>query len=279
MAAKADLHIHSTASDGAMPPEQVVAVARELGLTTIALTDHDSIAGIQKARKAAEEIPVRVMNGIEITTAFRGREVHMLAYAFDIENEKLTKLLSDHKKARMERAKAIIRQLQKEGLELTIDEVMAEAATNNICRPHIAMVLVDKGYIATPKEAFIRYLSDEAIGELQDFYYSLSDVIAIIKNAGGVTVIAHPGRLYTEDELEEMVEMGIDGIEIIHPGHNYPMQQRLDEFAKKHNLLKTGGSDFHGNQKKFYKNFGIIGITEKDVEKIERMARHRKKTT
>lgn len=276
MPGKADLHIHTTASDGSMPPEQIVSVALKLGLRTIAITDHDTIAGISAAHESAKTTTITIMNGVEITTIFNHREVHMLAYDFDIEDLNLNELLLEHKKARYKRAKAIIHQLQKKGLDLNIDEAMAETSTNNVCRPHIAAVLVNKGYVATSKEAFLRYLSDEAIDDLEDFYYPLNEVIEVVKRAGGVSIIAHPGRLYSDVELDEMVQMGIDGIEIVHPSHSHPIQQHLDEFAKKHNLLKTGGSDFHGKEKQYYNRFGIFGITLEEVEKIERIAKHRK---
>lgn len=276
MPGKADLHIHTTASDGSMPPEQIVSVALKLGLRTIAITDHDTIAGISAAHESAKTTTLTIMNGVEITTIFNHREVHMLAYDFDIEDLSLNELLLEHKKARYKRAKAIIHQLQKKGLDLNIDEAMAETSTNNVCRPHIAAVLVNKGYVATSKEAFLRYLSDEAIDDLEDFYYPLNEVIEVVKSAGGVSIIAHPGRLYSDVELDKMVQMGIDGIEIVHPSHSHPIQQHLDEFAKKHNLLKTGGSDFHGKEKQYYNRFGIFGITLEEVEKIERIAKHRK---
>lgn len=276
MAAKADLHIHSTASDGLMQPAEVVDAAKELHLKTIALTDHDTIDGIQPARKAAADAGIKVMSGVEITTAFEKGEVHMLAYDFDLEDETLKKYLNDHKKARVKRAKEIINSLQKKGLQVTINEVMAESKAQNVCRPHIAAVLFSKGYVATLKEAFIRYLSDEALGVIKNFYHSLHEVVAMVRGAGGVAVIAHPGRLYSEGQLKKFVEAGIDGIEITHPSHSFEIQKNLEQFAKKYDLLTTGGSDFHGKTKKYYRHFGTLGITEKDVKKIEGLALHRK---
>ncbi len=276
MPTKADLHIHSTASDGMMTPGEIVKTAEGLNLNVIALTDHDSIEGISAARKAASKTPVTVINGAEITVCFDNREIHLLAYAFDLENKKLNECLRKHKIKRVERAKVIIGHLQKEGLELSIDEVLAEASSRNVCRPHIAAVLVSKGYVATLKEAFLRYLSDEKLGKLNNFYHSLEEVVMIVKQAGGVAVIAHPGRLYTEKQLKKIVASGIDGVETAHPAHSYDIQQYLEQFAEKNNLLTTGGSDFHGKRKKYYRYFGTLGVNEKQVQKVERLAAHRK---
>ncbi len=276
MPAKADLHIHSTASDGLMEPAEVVAAAAELKLTAISLTDHDTVEGILAARKAAAAADISIMNGVEITTAFENREVHMLAYGFDLEDETLRELLQDHKRARIKRAKGIIQALQKKGLQITIDEVLAESKTQNVCRPHIAAVLVSKGYVTTLKEAFLRYLSDEALGSIKNFYHSLNYAVAVVKEAGGVAVIAHPGRLYSEQQLKKMVEAGIDGVETAHPAHSFKIQSYLEQFAEKYNLLATGGSDFHGKTKDYYRHFGVLGVSENQVEKINRLANYRK---
>lgn len=272
----ADLHIHSTASDGLMSPAEVVTAANSLHLETIALTDHDSIAGVLAAKKAAEGLDVTLINGVEITACFERREIHLLAYAFNIKDEGLNACLQDHKKARIERAKYIIDRLGKKGLHVTIDEVRAEAISSNICRPHIAAVLVEKGYVATPREAFIRFLSDEALGEMQNFYRNLKDVIAVVKQAGGVAVIAHPGRLYSDMQLNKIISAGIDGIETVHPAHTYVIQQKLEQLALKNDLLTTGGSDFHGRRRTYYRHFGMLGVNGEDVEKINRLASHRK---
>lgn len=277
--AKADLHLHSTASDGNMSPEEVVNAARKLNLSVIALTDHDTIQGVKPAQKAARELELEVLPGIEITTDFNGRECHLLAYNFDTTNEKLNELLSTNKNARVERAKWIIGQLGQKGLELDIEEVLAEAGGKNVGRPHIAEILRKKGYIASAREAFIRYLSDEALGPIQSNYLLIEDVIEIVKQAGGVTILAHPGRLYSLHELSQLVEAGIDGLEMIHPSHNYELQKEMEAFAEEHNLITTGGSDFHGRVKSYYRHFGVLTITTRQVDKIKALSAHRKKVS
>lgn len=277
--AKADLHLHTTASDGKMTPEKIVETAEKLNLSVIALTDHDTIEGFEPARNAACNVAVEVLPGIELTTDFNNRECHLLAYNFNVENDALNSLLSSNKNARVKRAKWIIGELQKKGFDLDIQEVLAEAGGKNVGRPHIAAILMKKGYIASMKEAFIRHLSDEALGPIQSDYASIKTVIDVVKQAGGVTILAHPGRLYNRQELTQCVEAGIDGIENIHPSHNYELQKEMEAFAEQHNLLTTGGSDFHGREKSYYRHFGVLTVNTRQSDKIKTLSAHRKKVS
>ncbi|MGD8426069.1 MAG: PHP domain-containing protein [Balneolaceae bacterium] len=274
---KADLHIHTVESDGNMSPKDVVRLAGKHKLEIISITDHDTIRGYRKARETAQELGIQLLPGVEITSNFDGRECHLLAYCFDPDHEVINKLLVHHHRSRLDRGKWIINELSKEGLDLDIEEVKAEAKGGNIGRPHIAAVLIDKGYVASFKEAFIRYLSDDALGNIQNGYYGHHKVIESVKESGGAVVIAHPGKLYTEQELEALVEAGVDGIEFIHPSHNYQTQQRIEKFAEKHNLLLTGGSDYHGGNNEYQKFFGIVTINAKYAQRLIRMTQQRKK--
>lgn len=274
--AKADLHIHTTASDGRSTPEEVVQRAHKHQLDIIAITDHDTIRGYQQAREIAEELDIQLLSAVEISADFDGRECHLLAYCFDPTHPAIKTLLAKHHRSRLERGKWIVEQLSKEGLEIDIEEVKAEANGANIGRPHIASVLIDKGYVASFKEAFIRYLSDESLGNIYNNYYSHHKVIDKVKEAGGAVVIAHPGELYTEDELKSLVDAGVDGIEFIHPSHDYQVQKRIEKFAETHNLLMTGGSDFHGGDAGYQKFFGVVTINTKYVHRLLRMTNQRK---
>lgn len=274
--AKADLHIHTNASDGRSTPQQILQRASEHKLDIIAITDHDTIRGYKEARNVIGDYDVELLSGAEITADFNGRECHLLAYCFSPDHPAINKLIATHYHSRLERAKWIIGQLAQEGLDLDIGEVKAEANGANVGRPHIASVLVDKGYVASYKEAFIRYLSDEALGKIHNEYYTHHEVIEAVKEAGGVIVIAHPGNLYSEDELEELVAAGIDGIEFLHPSHDYQTQKRIEQFAAAHNLLTTGGSDFHGSDKDYQKFFGVVTVNTKYVHQLKRLADQRK---
>lgn len=274
---KADLHIHTTASDGNSTPAEIVESAVKHNLQIIAITDHDTIAGVKKAKEAALNTDLQIISGVEITSDFNDREVHLLAYCFDLDNPEMQKLLLDHKKARTKRAKWILSQLKKQGLDITIDEVKAEANGSSLGRPHIAAVLVDKGYVASFKEAFIRYLSNESLGAIDNEYYTANEVIKIVKGAGGAVVVAHPGLMYSTDDLVELVEAGIDGIEVLHPSHNFQVQKGMKEFAERHMLLQTGGSDFHGGLSDYQKYFGVITVNTNVVERMIHMTDQRKK--
>ena len=277
--AKADLHIHTTASDGRMNPRELVQEAASLNLGTIAITDHDTIAAVAKARQEAEEHGVEVLSGVEITSSFGDQECHLLGYGFDLENPSLKKLLKKHQQARVDRARWIIQQLQEQGLQLDIDEVLAEANARNVGRPHIAEILRKKGYVGSIREAFIRYLSDERLGVIKNNYESFNVVIKTLKQAGGVAVLAHPGRMYDEKQLEELQQGGLDGIETKHPSHTYERQKWIETFAEKYNLLETGGSDYHGEPKNYYRHFGTLTAPRGCVEKINKLAQRRKEVS
>ncbi len=273
---KADLHIHTTASDGRISPNEIVPLACENGLEVIAITDHDTIKGYFPAREAAKELEVEVLPGVELTCDFNGRESHLLAYCFDVENDGMKKLLAEHKQARLDRIEWIVGELTQQGLEIDKEEVRAEAGGGNVGRPHVASVLVKKGYVGSAKEAFIRYLGNHALGPIQSYYVSYHQAIQHIRSAGGATVLAHPGVLYSQSELEEWIQAGLDGIEVVHPSHNYEKQKKFQEIADQNNLLKTGGSDYHGNGEGYLRHFGVINMSLNEVDKLKRMTRQRK---
>lgn len=273
---KADLHIHTTASDGRLSPAGAVSLAKENGLEVISITDHDTIKAYSKAVQTGTEIGVEVLSGVELTCDFKGRESHLLGYNFDADDDSLRQLLVKHKKARLERAEWIVEQLTNQGLELDKDEVQAEAGGGNVGRPHIASVLIKKGYVANAKEAFIRYLGNRALGPIQNHYISFEQALAIIKDAGGATVLAHPGVLYTDDELEVWIESGLDGFEAIHPSHNYDLQKKYQNLADQHELLVTGGSDYHGKKSEYLQHFGVVTLSLENVRRLKRMTEQRK---
>jgi len=273
---KTDLHIHSTASDGQYTPSEVVRLAKERNLDIIALTDHDTFSGFMEAYEKGVEEGVEVLSGMEITADYGGRESHLLAYCFDIEADSIKDLQRRHCLARLDRAKQIVDTLQKWGFDLDIEEVKAEARGLNIARPHIATVLVRKGYVANHREAFMRYLKDQMLQHIESGYDDYKNVIQCVREAGGVTVIAHPGLSYTLFDLERFVEAGIDGIEFIHPSHNYKLQKRYEKWAEENQLLVTGGSDFHGSNNNHMQNFGILAVNNELAHRVKRLSRQRK---
>lgn len=276
MLPKADLHIHTTCSDGKLSPAEAVEMAAEKKLSCISITDHDTYKGYFQALDAAEKHEIELVPGAEITAAIGDKEAHILAYYFDPNTDYLEKFFIQQKDARKQRIKGIIKTVQKNGLEVDFDEVWAEANGANIGRPHVARVLAHKGYVSNQREAFIRYLSNEKLGTIENFYVDYREVIEIVKNVGGAVIVAHPGRLYSDEEVKAFVEAGVDGFECIHPGHNYRLQKKYTEFCEKNNLLMTGGSDTHEGKDAGYTNMGVVTIAYKHVEKMKRMTEQRK---
>ncbi|MEX0721932.1 MAG: PHP domain-containing protein [Balneolaceae bacterium] len=277
MLPKADLHIHTVCSDGKLQPIEAVQLAKEKKLVSLSITDHDTFSGYFDAEQEAIKLDIELIPGVEITSTFGEKEAHILAYYFDPATSYLKQFLADQKKARKERIKGIIHTVNKNGLDVDYDEVWAEANGANIGRPHLARVLMQKGYVHNSKEAFIRYLSNQKLGTIKNTYPHYKEVIEIIKEAGGACIVAHPGKMYNNDDLKEFVESGIDGFECIHPSHNFTLQKKYTEFCENHALLRTGGSDSHEGIDAGYTNLGVVTIAYKHVEKMKRMTDQRKK--
>ncbi len=274
---KADLHTHTIASDGAFSAEELLEKAAKKKLKIISITDHDTIKGYLNGKEKAKELNIELIPGVEVSAVWKEREIHVLIYCFDENDEGFRKMLFNQKKARISRMKRIVNLLQKQGLDITMDEVRAEAGPGNVGRPHAAAVLIHKGYVASVAEAFIRYLSTEKLGNVKTEYVTVKELVVIAKEAGGVLSLAHPGPLYTKDEIDELTSLGLDGIECIHPSHNFNLQRTFSKIAARDNLLVTGGSDFHGKGKKDYDPyFGIVTLGDQHVMSLKRMARRRR---
>ncbi len=251
-----DLHIHTTESDGTLTPSQVVRYAKEKGLKAIAITDHDTIHGNEEAIKEGISAGVEVIPGVEISVDYSPGTMHMLGYFITTEdpilNEKLT-LLQD---SRADRNPRIIEKLNKLGLSLTYDEVVQVSGGGQVGRPHMAQVLMKKGYTKSIKEAFDKYLGKGAPAYLDKFRLSAVEAITMITDAGGIPVLAHPFTLYckSSDELDALVEklvnQGLQGLEVYYSEHDERKTSSYKLLAKRYNLAITGGSDFHGKNMK-----------------------------
>ncbi|MEX2573115.1 MAG: PHP domain-containing protein [Balneolaceae bacterium] len=275
---KADLHIHTRASDGSCDSEEILRLAVEKGISTISITDHDTIGGYLKARKAAENLPVTLIPGVEFTALHSGKEIHVLAYNFNPDDPGLKHLLGKQKLARLDRMEKILGFLRKnEGIDLTLDEIKGQAGSNNVGRPHIAQILVKKKIVASVAEAFIRYLGTPLIEKIDVGYRCIEEIADVVGEAGGATILAHPGPLYNPDEMQELIDAGLDGLECIHPSHSFDQQKRFTELAARQHLLVTGGSDFHGTGREYDPYFGIVTLSDKRVKDLERITENRKK--
>lgn len=277
MLSKADLHIHTTCSDGRLTPVEAVELAAEKNLKAFSITDHDTFEGYFEAIDKANELGVELIPGVEITCSFGNKEAHLLAYYFSVETEYFAEFLLSQRVARRDRIKGIIQTLNEKGLEVDYPEVRAEANGANIGRPHVAKVLIKKGYARNTQDAFMRHLSSDKLGDIENSYPDFKEAIEIVKNIGGATVLAHPGRMYTDNEVQQFIDAGIDGLECIHPSHNWTLQKKFTELAESHSLLMTGGSDYHGGIDMAYKHLGVVTIAAKHCEKMKRMTDQRKK--
>ena len=276
MLTKADLHIHTKCSDGRLLPEQAVEVAHKRGLAALSITDHVTFEGYFEAIDKANALGIELIPGVEITSSFKNQEAHILAYYFDVNTTYFSDFFKSQRIARRSRIKGIIKTLNGKGLNLDYDEVRAEANGANIGRPHVAKVLVSKGYARNHNDAFIRYLSTERLGEIENTYPDYKDVIEIVRNIGGATILAHPAKHYKSSEIIEFIDAGIDGLECIHPSHNFDLQKKYTKIVEEHSLLLTGGSDYHGGYEMAERHLGVVCVALKHIEKMKRMTDQRK---
>jgi len=278
MPQKVDLHIHTTCSDGQLSPVEVIKLALDKKLKAVSITDHDTFEAYKLAKPIADELGVELIPGVEVTTVFKEKESHILAYYFETDTNYFADFLSEQKLSRRNRIKGIIKTLKSNNIDIEYDEVWAGANGGNLGRPHVAKILVEKGYVSNFNEAFKMYLSNEKLGDIESNYPTSEEAIQMIKNVGGAAILAHPGRLYSSEEVEEFIELGIDGIECIHPSHNHRRQKYYTDLCVSNGLLQTGGSDYHGNYETGHSNVGIIAIADKYVESMKRMTEQRKQT-
>ena len=251
MATIIDLHTHTINSDGELTPYELLAQAKDLGCTMVAITDHDSIGGIAEARKAAVEIGIEFIPGIEISTQEK-EEVHMLGLGIDENYEALRRKCQEFANSRERRAELICGFLNRRNIPVTMEEIRKVAAGEVIGRPHFALYMERNGYVANCPEAFARYLNTPAFhAEVNRQKPSPEEAIALIHGAGGKAVLAHPGLLKknwyeVEMFIKTLKEAGLDGVECIYQKHTPATEKRFLEIAKKYDLATSCGSDFHG---------------------------------
>ena len=244
-----DLHLHSTQSDGSFSPTQVVQRAAELGLSAISLTDHDSVAGVQEAQNVGRDIGVEVIPGIELSTQEAGIDIHILGYFIDHENSDLLDYVQKFQDARRNRAEKIVARLNRLGVQITMAQVLYKAGDGAIGRPHVADVLVEEGFVFSHDHAFQKYLGYGKPAYQPKFVLTLREAVEIIHAAGGLASLAHP-VLYRRDALiPDLIKQGLDSIEVIHVRHDRADIRRYSDMAQHYGLLKTGGSDCHGDSR------------------------------
>ncbi len=246
---RADLHMHSTASDGEYAPGEVMALAAGAGLTLVALTDHDSVAGLAAAREAAARLDLTLLTGVELSCGGE-KEIHVLGYGFDESDEALLRFCAEHKREREERAERMVARLAEHGMTISLARVH-ELARGVVARPHVARALIEAGYASSVSDAFDRYLLPGKCGYVPKRNVRVQDAVALIHGAGGVAVLAHPMKLAMGEGalsslIGEWAAQGLDGLEVFHPSAQGNHAARLLALARSLGLLVTGGSDYHG---------------------------------
>ncbi len=252
---KIDLHIHTDCSDGVYSPLQILEFARKNFYDVISITDHDTLDGYFIAREKMKDYNFDLIPGVEISTLHNDNDVHILAYNFDPENRELIDLLQFIHKGRFVRAKKILKKLKFMGINIDFERIREIAGKNDLIgRPHIAKALIETKHCSNMKEVFEIYLGEDCPAFVPKPAPKVKKVIKLIKKIGGISVLAHPYTLNDDRIIFDLIEMGLDGIEVFYSKHNENRIDYYNEIAQKNNLIRTGGSDFHGENS--YDNFG-----------------------
>ena len=269
-----DLHIHSTASDGRFSPEDIIHKSVELGVTTIAIADHDTVDGIAPALAAAKAFPwLKVIPCVEISTDIPHGEVHVLGYFIDYSNHELLAALERMRHSRRKRARGMVTKLGNLGIHIDWQRVQEIAGSGAIGRPHIAQAMLEKGYIASLKEAFTKYIGRDGPAYVEREKITPVETVELILRANGLPVLAHP---LTIDDPETMIiglkAAGLVGIEAYYNGYTADEIISLVSLASRHNLIVTGGSDYHGLDASTETMIGGADVPMKSVERLIALA-------
>ncbi|MCD6299701.1 MAG: PHP domain-containing protein [Dehalococcoidales bacterium] len=274
---KVDIHIHSTASDGRLTPEEVVRKSAEIGLTVIALCDHDTVDGIAPALAAARAFPwLKVIPSIEVSTDVSDGEAHILGYFIDYTDPKLLVKLEKMRNSRRGRAQKMIAKLRNLGIYIDWQRVQEIAGSGSVGRPHIAQAMLEKGYISSIKEAFTNYISRNGPAYAEREKMTPAEAVAMILQAKGLPVLAHP---FTTNDPEAMIvelkKAGLVGIEAYYDGYTADKVNQLVDLANKHNVIATGGSDYHGLGLSNETMLGGVEVPIKAAEQLIALAEQR----
>ncbi|WP_088105282.1 PHP domain-containing protein [Halalkalibacter urbisdiaboli] len=279
-----DLHMHSTASDGGYSPKELLHKCAEVGLEIISLTDHDTVEGIEEAIIVGENLGITVIPGIEFSTKFQGKSVHILGYGFDWKNQQLRQMLVEQRNIRRRRLDTMLDKLEKVELDVKAADVLKYVDGGSIGRPHVAKALIDHGYVNTVSEAFERYLAEgKSCYVAKEKEMTIKEAIDWIHQTGGFAIVAHPIYYDLDDFIGTWVrDWGLDGIEVYHRDHSDEDKVRYESLCKQIEeelgvtLLRTGGSDFH------HEDYGRVpeplGVTRLEdtfaLQVMERLENH-----
>ncbi len=273
MDGKADLHLHTTFSDGALTPHDLLVHAARAGLTIISITDHDNTGALHEAVEFGATLGIEVISGVELSTTVDAQDIHLLGYFVDTGNATLQEHLAVFRAERKRRAERIVQKLHQLKLPLPFEAVLARAGTASIGRPHIAAALVDEGLVDNYQAAFARYLGFGKPAYERKYQVPPREAIRMVADAGGLSFVAHPGNAIDERVMLALIKEGVDGIEVVHPSHSGEREGYYRGIAEEYFLLTSGGSDFHGGKRNDLDVLGRYSIPADVVEMMRRRLR------
>ena len=266
-----DLHIHTTFSDGKDTPEEIIAIAKEQNLKYIAITDHDTVEGLTHLYES-EKFPrsgLKIITGVEMSADHPSCDIHILGYNIDIYNQALNDKLIAVAEGRWLRFSRMVDRLRELNYDITETDVMLLAGTTqSVGRAHIARVMVNKGYFTSVRDAFAELLGRGKPAYISHYKLEAEEIITLIKGAGGTPVLAHPKLIGDEDVVNKLIDMGIEGLEVYYPQHDEADFAHYLDLARQHNLLVTGGSDYHGAKVRYPEAMGVFTVPDELAEKI-----------
>ncbi|BAF59488.1 MAG: PHP domain-containing protein [Pelotomaculum sp.] len=271
-----DLHVHTTASDGTDSPAEVVLKAKAIGLSAIAITDHDTLEGVEPAFEAGQLEKLEIVPGIELGSEYMGEEVHLLGYYIELHNDLLHSRLKYLRSSRITRMEKMVSKLKELGIPLDLDMVMTMSGSGSVGRPHLAAAMVEIGAVKSVSEAFDLYIGSGRPAYVPRYKLKPAEAVCLIRHAGGVPVLAHPGLNSIAAFIGELKEAGLAGLEAYHPAHSREQSAFYERLAEKHGLIVTGGSDYHGPAHKAGRRLGLETVPYSALEMLKKTREHLK---
>jgi len=267
-----DLHLHTTASDGTDSPAELVAACRAAGLIVVGVADHDTMAAVPEMEKEACDAGIGFVPGIEITAAWQGKDIHVLGYFLDHRSPELRVFLDAQRTDRIRRARLVAERLEELGAPIDMEALIVRSKGRPLLRPHIAEALVDRGHARDSQEAFDRYLGDDKPGFVPRAGATPTEVVELIRRAGGVSSLAHPGVTKQDGLIPGLAAAGVDALEVYHADHTDEDTARYLALAERLGLAVTGGSDYHGARSHHARGFGVISVPDEEFAAFCRRA-------
>ncbi len=269
--AKIDLHSHSLASDGQYAPAEVARRAAAAGVRVWALCDHDTVAGLAEAERAASSLGVRLVPGIELSAFLGRREIHLVGHFVDPSHDSLRRFEDFLADRRRERMALIVEKLAALGVHVEVEDIEKFSGGKTIGRPHVARAIVETGAAASVKEAFDRLLGEGKPAYVQRYRLLAEDAVKLVRGAGGTTTVAHPGVSGLEKgEVAQLRQAGVEGIEVYHPDHSPSLREKYLRMAEALDLVPTAGSDYHGEEVAPDRHLGMVTMDEEELSRLER---------